>query len=136
MALEKSGCTTSTRSDRPPRKGDLTLVLLPEALTVVASVRRTLGCVLTFGVTDVFIAYDGVSMIMTCKVNYAAVQITSEVHSYNLGSSTFHMQLPKPKTNSLREAFAYQGAMAWNALPNRAWETTITGAPNLHVSRP
>ena len=44
--------------------------------------------------------------------------LTSEGHNYNLGGSRFDMQLPKPKTNSLKRSFAYRGAAAWNALPN------------------
>ena len=57
--FEKSGCRTSTRNDRSTRKGDLTQVLLSHALSAVISVRQTFGCVLSFGVTDVFIAHDG-----------------------------------------------------------------------------
>ena len=55
----KSGCRTSTRNDRSTRKGDLTQVLLSHALSEVISVRQTFGCVLSLGVTDVFIAHDG-----------------------------------------------------------------------------
>ena len=57
--FEKSGCRTSTRNDRSTRKGDLTQVLLSHALSAVISVRQTFGCVLSFGVTDVFIAHNG-----------------------------------------------------------------------------
>ena len=56
--FEKSGCRTSTRNARLTRKGDLTQVLLSHALSVVISVRQTFGCVLSFGVTDAFIAHD------------------------------------------------------------------------------
>ena len=44
--------------------------------------------------------------------------LTSEVDNYNLRGSRFDMQLPKPKTNSLKRSFAYRGVAAWNALPN------------------
>ena len=44
--------------------------------------------------------------------------LTSEVHSYNLRGSRFDMQLPKPKTNSLKRSFAYRGAAAWNSFPD------------------
>ena len=64
--------------------------------------------------------------IMIYKVYHAAVpeyqtelfRLTSEVHNYNLRGCKFDMQLPKPKTNSLKRSFAYRGATAWNALSN------------------
>ena len=64
--------------------------------------------------------------IMMYKVYHATVpdylteffRLTSEVHNYNLRGSKFDMQLPKPKTNSLKRSFAYRGATVWNALPN------------------
>ena len=64
--------------------------------------------------------------IMIYKIYHAAVpeyltelfRLTSEVHNYNLRGSKFDMQLPKPKTNSLKRTFAYRGAIAWNELPN------------------
>ena len=64
--------------------------------------------------------------IMMYKVYHAAepedqtelFRLTSEVHNHNLRGCKFDMQLPKPKTNSLKRSFAYRGATAWNALSN------------------
>ena len=49
---------------------------------------------------------------------------TSEVHNYNPRGSKFDLQLPKPKTTSLKVMFAYRGAIAgaWNELRNHVRE--------------
>ena len=60
--------------------------------------------------------------IMMYKVYYDDVAeyltelfcLTSKVPYYNLRGSRLDMQLPKPKTNSLKRSFA----AAWNVLPN------------------
>ena len=44
---------------RPARKEDLTQPLLSHTHSVAASVRPTLGCVLIYGVTDIFVVHDG-----------------------------------------------------------------------------
>ena len=73
--------------------------------------------------------------IMMYKVYRAAVpeyltelfRLTPEVHNYNLrGQCKFDMQLPKPKTNSLKRSFAYRGATAWNALSNHVRDLKLT----------
>ena len=41
----------------------------------------------------------------------------SDVHDHNTRQSGADLTLPKPKTNSMKNAFSYRGAEVWNCLP-------------------
>jgi hypothetical protein len=41
---------------------------------------------------------------------------TNSIHTHNTRNSEFNFSLPKPKTNNMKNAFAYRGAEAWNNL--------------------
>ena len=43
-------------------------------------------------------------------------QKTSEVHKHQTRQAKHDFLLPKPKTNYLKKAFSYRGAVAWNNL--------------------
>ena len=40
----------------------------------------------------------------------------NNIHNYNTRQSGADLILPKPKTNSMKNAFSYRGAEAWNSL--------------------
>ncbi len=41
---------------------------------------------------------------------------SNEIHNYNTRQSEFNFALPKPKTNFMKNSFAYRGAETWNNL--------------------
>ena len=41
----------------------------------------------------------------------------SDAHDHNTRQSGADLTLPKPKTNSMKNAFSYRGAEVWNCLP-------------------
>ena len=45
-------------------------------------------------------------------------QKTNEVHEHQTRQAKHDFQPPKPKTNYLKKAFSYRGAVAWNNLPS------------------
>ncbi len=45
-------------------------------------------------------------------------QKTNEVHEHRTRQAKHDFLPPKPKTNYLKKAFSYRGAVAWNNLPN------------------
>ena len=45
-------------------------------------------------------------------------QKTNEVHEYRTRQAKNDFLPPKPKTNYLKKAFSYRGAVAWNNLPS------------------
>ena len=44
-------------------------------------------------------------------------QKTNEVHKHKTRQAKYDFPPPKPKTNYLKKAFSYRGAVAWNNLP-------------------
>ena len=45
-------------------------------------------------------------------------QKTNEVHEHRTKQAKHDFLPPKPKTNYLKKAFSYRGAVAWNNLPS------------------
>ena len=45
-------------------------------------------------------------------------QKTNEVHEHQTRQAKHDFLPPKPKTNYLKKAFSYRGAVAWNNLPS------------------
>ena len=46
------------------------------------------------------------------------LQKTNEVHEHRTRQAKHDFLPPKPKTNYLKKAFSYRGAVAWNNLPS------------------
>jgi hypothetical protein len=47
-----------------------------------------------------------------------------DVHDHNTRQSGADLTLPKPKTNSMKNAFSYRGAEVWNCLTASAKAST------------
>jgi hypothetical protein len=48
---------------------------------------------------------------------------TNPIHNHKTRNSDFNFALPTPKTNSMKKAFAYRGAEAWNNLSTAAMKS-------------
>ena len=44
---------------------------------------------------------------------------------YNLRNNQFKLNLPKPRTNYLKESLSYDGALLWNSLPEEIRSLTV-----------
>ena len=47
-----------------------------------------------------------------------------EVTRYNLRDVSSSLYLPKPRTNSMKRSFMYDGASTWNSIPKEIREST------------
>ena len=55
-------------------------------------------------------------------------QKTNEVHEYQTRQAKHDFLPPMPKTNCLKKAFSYRGAVAWNNLP-----TAIKNSESINI---
>jgi hypothetical protein len=55
---------------------------------------------------------------------YDMFTIVGDVHDHNTGQSGADLTLPKPKTDSMKNAFYYRGAEVWNCLSASAKAST------------
>ena len=66
---------------------------------------------------------DNIAIMMFKILNghapaYLSQKFSFRNHGYNTRSGSLHLNVPQPKTDSMKRSFAYRGAVCWNSLPH------------------
>ena len=59
--------------------------------------------------------------------NYLIEKFSFREHGYNTRSGSLHLNVPRPKTESMKRSFVYRGASSWNCLPIEQQQCTSLG---------
>ena len=64
------------------------------------------------------------------------LQPTSTVHSYNVRGASNNAFVPRPRTETAKQAFSYSGAVTWNSLENELKDEINVNTFNSALSLP
>lgn len=72
---------------------------------------------------------DNIAIMMFKILNghapaYLSQKFSFRNHGYNTRSGSLHLNVPQPKTDSMKRSFAYRGAVCWNSLPHEHQQCT------------